>query len=75
LRVHSYGEGEKPDRLVPIIIGNLLSGQRAPLTSGKQVRDFLDVRDIGAGFVAITDSAVEEPVNPASGIGISVRSL
>jgi nucleoside-diphosphate-sugar epimerase len=33
------------------------------------------VRDVGAGFVAITDSAVEEPVNLASGIGISIRSL
>jgi nucleoside-diphosphate-sugar epimerase len=72
---HSYGEWEKPDRLVPIVIKNLLSGQPAPLTSGKQVRDFLDVRDIGAGFAAIVDSSVEGPINLASGLGISVRSL
>jgi nucleoside-diphosphate-sugar epimerase len=50
------------------------SRRRSP-QANKQVRDFLDVRDVGAGFVAITDSAVEKPVNPASGIGISVRSL
>lgn len=72
---HSYGESEKLDRLVPIVIKNLLTGQPAPLTSGKQIRDFLDVRDIGAGFAAIIDSAVEGPVNLASGIGISVHSL
>ena len=72
---HSYGEWEKPDRLVPIVIKNLLTGQPAPLTSGSQVRDFLDVRDIGAGFAAIIDSGVEGPINLASGIGISVHNL
>ena len=72
---HSYGEWEKPDRLVPIVIKNLLAGQPAPLTSGRQVRDFLDVRDIGAGFAAIVDGPVEGPINLASGIGISVRCL
>lgn len=72
---HSYGEWEKPDRLVPIVVKNLLSGHAVALTSGEQVRDFLDVRDIGAGFAAIADCAVDGPINLASGIGISVRKV
>lgn len=38
-----YGKGEHPDRLAPYLQETLASGKRADLTSGKQIRDFLDV--------------------------------
>ena len=37
-----YGEGEHPNRLVPYLHKTLAAGQRADLTSGRQLRDFLD---------------------------------
>ena len=42
-----YGEGEDVRRLVPYIRSRLSSGEYAELTSGNQVRDFLDVNDAG----------------------------
>ena len=38
-----YGEGEDERRLVPYLRGKLMAGEPAELTSGKQIRDYLDV--------------------------------
>ena len=42
-----YGDGEDERRLVPYIRKQLQSSQPAELTSGKQIRDFLDVIEAG----------------------------
>lgn len=70
-----YGADEQPGRLVPVIIGSLLAGERAALTSGRQVRDFMEVRDAGAALAAVADSALCGSVNLASGRPTSVRAL
>ncbi len=71
----SYGPFEQPQRLVPLIIRALLRGEPARLTSGTQVRDFLDVRDVGRCLALLLASEVEGAVNIASGAGVSVARI
>ena len=71
----SYGPFEQPQRLVPLIIRALLRGEPARLTSGTQVRDFLDVRDVGRCLALLLASEVEGAVNVASGAGVSVAHI
>lgn len=70
-----YGEGEDTRRLVPYLRSKLESGESAELTSGNQVRDFLDVRDAGQTIVTMALSNKEGPINICSGIPITVRQL
>ncbi len=69
------GRGEKPERLVPFAIRNLLAGRACSFTSGRQVRDFLDVRDCGRGFAELALSDLSGPVNVCSGVPTSVGDL
>lgn len=70
-----YGPGEAPGRLVPALVTSLLGGEPATMTRGTQRRDFLHVADAGAAFAALADSAIQGPVNIASGEGVAVRDL
>lgn len=70
-----YGPGETPGRLVPSLANSMLRGDPALITRGTQRRDFLHVADAGAAFAALADSAIEGPVNIASGEGVAVRDL
>jgi nucleoside-diphosphate-sugar epimerase len=70
-----YGPGEDERRLVPQVARALLAGEQAPTSDGAQVRDFMHADDVAAGFVALLDSAVEGPVNIASGEGVSIADV
>lgn len=70
-----YGPGEHPDRVVASVIRALLRGERAMCTPGTQARDFLDVRDAAAAFLAIALSSVEGAVNIASGEPVKLAAL
>jgi nucleoside-diphosphate-sugar epimerase len=70
-----HGEGEDARRLVPYLRAKLGAGEPAELTSGKQIRDYLDVREAGRMIVETAISAVQGPVNICSGIPITVRQL
>jgi len=70
-----YGEGEDPRRLVPYLRQQLSAGQPAELTSGNQIRDFLDVREVGAMIAEAAISDRQGPINICSGIPITVRQL
>lgn len=70
-----HGEGEDARRLVPYLHGQLAAGLPADLTSGTQVRDFMDVKDAAQLIVADTFSARDGATNIASGRGITVRQL
>jgi nucleoside-diphosphate-sugar epimerase len=70
-----YGPGERTERLVPAVIRPLLRGEDAACTEGRQVRDFLHVRDVAAALVHTLLSEVTGAVNIASGDGIPVRQL
>ncbi len=71
----SYGPHEQPQRLVPMIIRALLAGAPAELTAGTQVRDFMDVRDIGRCLALLLASDLEGPINIASGAGTAIASI
>ena len=70
-----YGEGEDAHRLVPYLRARLKAGEPAELSSGKQVRDFLDVREAGRMIVEVALGSVQGPVNICSSTPITVRQL
>jgi nucleoside-diphosphate-sugar epimerase len=70
-----YGPGEDPNRLVPSVARALRAGERAKVTEGTQVRDFLHVTDAARAFVALLASDLGGAVNIGSGTGVSLRHL
>ncbi len=70
-----YGEGEHPQRLVPYLRTMLQKGEPVDLTSGEQIRDFLDVRDAGKMIVDVILSEIVGPINICSGVPITVRQF
>lgn len=67
-----YGPGEDERRLVAHLARALLAGAEAQTSDGTQVRDFMHVDDVARGFVSLLDSAIEGPVNIASGDGVAI---
>lgn len=70
-----YGEREDPRRLVPYLRAMLAAGKPAELTSGSQIRDFIDVTEAGQ---MIVDSALGDrhgAINICSGVPVTVRAL
>ncbi len=72
---YSYGPFEQPQRLVPGIIRALLKNEPARLTEGTQLRDFMDVCDVGRCFAALLASEVAGAVNIASGVPTSIAQI
>jgi len=70
-----YGEGEDERRLVPYLRAKLEVGEPAELTSGNQIRDFLDVREAGRMIVGVALGARQGAVNICSGVPITVRDF
>lgn len=70
-----HGEGERERRLVPYIRRQLELGEEVLLTSGEQVRDFLDVTEAGRLIADAALSNRQGPVNICSGKMQTVRSL
>jgi nucleoside-diphosphate-sugar epimerase len=70
-----YGEGEDSRRLVSYVRGRLQAGEPAELSSGSQVRDFLDVREAARMIVDVALGSQEGPVNICSGNAVTVREL
>jgi len=70
-----FGDGEAEGRLVPYLRGKLTAGEPAELTSGNQIRDYLDVRDAGRMIVEAARSTAQGAVNICSGTPMTVREL
>ncbi len=70
-----YGEGEDARRFVPYLRGQLEKGEVAELTSGKQWRDFMDVRRAGDMIARAATGKVTGAVNICSGQAITIRQL
>lgn len=70
-----YGEGEDARRLVPYLRARLSAGEPAELTSGTQIRDYLDVAVAGAEIVELALGSTNGPVNICSGRAQTVREL
>lgn len=70
-----YGPHEHPARLVASVIGSLLKNEPAHCSHGRQIRDFLHVRDVADAFVALLEADVTGPVNIGSGQPVAVRDV
>ena len=70
-----YGPGEAPQRLVPSVSQALLAGKDAEIGPGDVIRDFMDVRDVGAALAALLFSPVEGAVNIATGKGHTIEDV
>ena len=70
-----HGEGEDERRLVAYLHKQLRNGEVAELTSGSQIRDYLDVSDAGRIIANVALGEQGGPVNVCSGTPISVREL
>jgi dTDP-6-deoxy-L-talose 4-dehydrogenase (NAD+) len=70
-----YGEGEDKRRLVPYVRSQILQGDFVDLTSGKQVRDFMDVTEAGKKIAGISLTDQIGPINLCSGISVTVRQF
>lgn len=70
-----FGEGEDERRLVPYLHKQLAKGEAVELTSGKQIRDFLDVSEAGRIIAKVAIGEQRGPINVCSGIPITVRQL
>ena len=72
---YMYGEAEDPRRLVPYLRSRLAAGQIAELTSGKQIRDYLDSRTAGAMITGIALDEAQGAFNICSGVPMTVRQM
>tara|TARA_B110000208_G_scaffold8099_1_gene10445 strand:- start:293 stop:1135 length:843 start_codon:yes stop_codon:yes gene_type:complete len=70
-----YGKGEHPKRLVPYLHERLKNGKVADLTSGSQIRDFIDVRQAADMIIDGAFSQIEGAANICTGQGQTVRKL
>lgn len=70
-----YGEHESPKRLIASVINSLIKNEFADCSHGRQIRDFLYVKDIADAFTALLDSKVQGAINIASGEARSIREI
>ncbi|MEM7744385.1 MAG: NAD(P)-dependent oxidoreductase [Pseudomonadota bacterium] len=71
----SFGIGEPTGRLIPLMLKAVLDQTPLDIGPASTVRDFWDVRDLGASIAALALSDVSGPVNLGSGEGISFGDL
>lgn len=70
-----YGEGEDENRLAPYVHRRLAAGQAVELTTGEQIRDYLDVAEAGRRIAAVAMSDRTGPINICSGVPMTVRQF
>jgi nucleoside-diphosphate-sugar epimerase len=70
-----YGPHEAATRFVPSVILSMLKGEEARCSHGKQIRDFLHVRDVASAFARLLDSDVEGIVDIASGVPVTLKDV
>lgn len=70
-----FGEGEDPRRFIPFLRNKLAAGEPVPLTSGNQIRDYLDVAEAGKRIAQAALGSETGVINVCSGIPIAVREM
>jgi nucleoside-diphosphate-sugar epimerase len=70
-----YGPGEPSERLVPSIIRNIVSGQPAQCSHGRQIRDFIYVDDVARAFTVLLDSSYTGAVNIGTGDPVTIADV
>jgi nucleoside-diphosphate-sugar epimerase len=70
-----FGEGEDERRLVPKLRARLSAGEPVELTTGREVRDYLDVTVAGRLIADVALGDDTGPVNICSGVPITIREI
>jgi nucleoside-diphosphate-sugar epimerase len=70
-----YGEGEDSRRFVPYLHTQLSAGRLVKLSSGKQIRDFMNVSEVGRIIYNIALGNKQGPINICSGKPITIREM
>ena len=70
-----YGDGEDKQRLIPYVRSRLAMGRPVNLSSGFQVRDYLDVSIAGSKIAAVSLGNTTGAVNICSGQAQTVREM
>lgn len=70
-----YGDGEDPRRLIAYVKSQLQKGLPVELTSGQQVRDYMDVREAAENIVITALGQASGPVNICSSKAVTVKEL
>lgn len=70
-----YGAFEYHRRLIPSIIRAIMHNKPAKCTSGRQIRDFIDVRDLGNSIATLALSNVNGIINIGSGHQANISSI
>jgi nucleoside-diphosphate-sugar epimerase len=70
-----HGVGEHPARLFPMLHTALARGETVNLTSGHQVRDYMDVADAGRQIASASLTAHAGMANICTGIQRTVRDI
>jgi nucleoside-diphosphate-sugar epimerase len=70
-----YGPGEHSSRLVAAVIGALLDNRPAETTHGRQIRDYLYIKDAAAGIVSLVLSNATGTFNIATGRVMTLREM
>lgn len=60
---YPYGDGEGSKRFIPSICQSLLEGVPAKCSSGQQLRNFMNVRDLGSAIAKLADHQLTGPIN------------
>lgn len=72
----AYGPGEAPKRLLPTVLGALRAGRPVDLSDGRQIRDFVHVRDVADALLQLAElPAPPDCVNIGTGEGLEVRAV
>lgn len=69
------GPNQSLDYPWPSIIGRAMNGDMTLWGDPDQVRDWISVRDVVNGALAVVNSGTTDPVNLGTGIGTSMREL
>ena len=72
---HVVGPGEHAGRVTSLATRAMLDRQPVDLSSGRQLRDVVDVVDVAGALVALVESGVPGTVNICRGEAVSLRSL
>lgn len=70
-----YGPGDGGQRFLPSLLSALVAGQPFDTTDGEQLRDFINVEDIGGAIAALTLGNVHGPVNIGTGAGARLKDI
>jgi nucleoside-diphosphate-sugar epimerase len=72
---HLYGPHEPAEKLVAAVILSLLRRVPARCSHGKQIRDFLYVKDVASAFITLLESAATGAINIASGRPVALKDI